>query len=598
MNYMKLLCCYGTSAGFLLVVLAAALLTDASVALAAELDANVLSGGDGMFNSNLKDFLSGMTVAAQIISTIMVALGGLMVATGQESGMKTVWNIMLGAGLAINIGSVLAGLYTPVDYGAGSRPDFHIKVDSSGIDSILAFPQIYHEYTLNGANAMIGPASKLLLVFTAISASIKISLDLISGDKVRYLVELLLQTGAYFFLILNWYGNHGLNIMGSLASGFEQLGYAAGGAGENLVSNNILGNMYTIIMEFFSKVSFDALSPLASLTSLILMLIIACLLALTGLEMFMARIEFWTLAMVTIPLVPFAAFPQTRFLFESALNCMINCAIKVCVIAFLTAMSADVLTDYVDTFTNAKDGSDLMGNFPLYIQALLVSFLLYLVVKKIPDLVTGLLSGRPNLGGSSMKEMAGRAANTAVQTGAVLATGGAGIAKGAAMGGASAAGGRQGFKAAGAALAGGINGAAGAAMSGIGGMAKASLLGDVKGSAGGGLLGGMVQSARTGAELGRNFASGRTATKHFSDIPDSIMQTFGSPEKMIPAYEPKTGKAIYEKDSNGNIIMGTDGKPRQAQVASGRHDGMIGNLKDAAADISSAYKFSGSNRKQ
>ena len=257
------------------------------------------------------------------------------------------------------------------------------------------------QYTRYGARQMIVPAMKLLLILTTVQASVKIALDLITGDKIKYLVEVMLHTSVYAFLILNWYGYNGsLDIMGSLMAGFEQMGYDASGLtvkmaanGQSLVASDTFGNAFQILYYGLSNaVSFS--HPIMSIPSLIMILFMGFLLILTGIEMLMARIEFWTLAMLTIPLIPFAALSMTRFLFQSAINAMLNLAIKVCVIAFITAVSASMLTDYTQAFVSDHDiGTD----FSLLIQGVLISLLLYMIVKKVPELVTSFISGTHSL---------------------------------------------------------------------------------------------------------------------------------------------------------------------------------------------------------
>lgn len=457
----------------------------------------------------------------------MVVLGGINIALNLESANKTVWSICLGAGLALNIGSVLTQAWTPVASIDPATIDFHIDIPSGSefsVDSIMKFPDVYRKYTVAGANYMMGPATKLLLVLTAIGAMIKLSLDLVSGDKVRYFAELILETGVYFFLITNWYGDTGLNIMGTLCAGFEELGQKAGGSGafivtnndvsRGMVSNDILGNSATIFLKSVENGVFSITSPIASIMTGLMLLVILILLILTGIEMFMARIEFWTLAMATIPLIPFAALPQTRFLFTSALNGMMNLAIKVSVIAFISTVSSKILTDYITEF--AKIGKDQAnGNFALYIQALLVAALLYLIIKKIPDLVSSLLSGTPKLEGASMKQMATQAANTAVQAGAAVATGATSVAaSGFKAAGTAAAGGKGGFGQLGA----GLNAAGGAMLTGGKDMMARALIGsknsnDAAGGGGGmrsgGLLSGAYNAVQRGKQMGQQFNSAK-----------------------------------------------------------------------------------------
>ncbi|MBR1695562.1 MAG: conjugal transfer protein TrbL, partial [Selenomonas sp.] len=195
------------SAVFSLLVLTILLSLKGTYAFAADLDTNIISGSSSQFNQYIGDWFTSMQSAARAISTIMVVLGGINIALNLESANKTVWSICLGAGLALNIGSVLTQAWTPVASLDPSAIDFHIDIPSGNefsVDSIMKFPEVYRKYTVAGANYMMGPATKLLLVLTAIGAMIKLSLDLVSGDKVRYFTELMLETGVYFFLITNW----------------------------------------------------------------------------------------------------------------------------------------------------------------------------------------------------------------------------------------------------------------------------------------------------------------------------------------------------------------------------------------------------------
>ncbi|MDY2685765.1 MAG: hypothetical protein SOV43_06295, partial [Selenomonadaceae bacterium] len=69
--------------------------------------------GGANFNDLMAKFYATMTYVGKIISTIMVCLGGLMVATNMDSGHKTVWNAILGVGLALNAGSFLSTAFQP-----------------------------------------------------------------------------------------------------------------------------------------------------------------------------------------------------------------------------------------------------------------------------------------------------------------------------------------------------------------------------------------------------------------------------------------------------------------------------------------------------
>ncbi|MDY2686056.1 MAG: type IV secretion system protein, partial [Selenomonadaceae bacterium] len=538
-------------------------------------------------------------------------LGGLMVATNMDSGHKTVWNAILGVGLALNAGSFLSTAFQPYVPAGGSVTHqdlmfpFTSKEESIDWGNFFGnFTTQLQVYTQEGAVAIMPAAAKLLLLFTAIRVTVQVSLDLISGDKVRYMTMVLLETGAYLFLITNWYGNNGgMNIMGTLMSGFEQLGYTAGGVSDN-PNNSILGSGVNMFLGAYNKYDFDAFSPIASLAGMVCLGAILILLVLTGLEMYMARIEFWIMAMITIPLIPFVALPQTRTFFEKALGAMLNLSIKVSVIAFISAMSTGILKKYVDFF--ATTGEEVVGiSFPVLIQALLVSLLLYLIVKKIPNLVQGLLNGTPQLTGATMKQMAG----TAAKGGAAVATAGASVGKamvnGAVSGGFKAAGMAAAGKtplgtggasrwAAGAAgaLGGGLNAAGGAVARGFGGMAKNALLGSDSssgGGGGGGRNGGLLAPLRDGARIGNMFSDKKQNGDRQPGLigmgknaAESVKGAVMGKDKMKKevSTNPKTGMPKFDPNT---------GLAKTHDVESGRHSGLLGNIKDLRSDALDAF---------
>ena len=356
-----------------------------------------------------------------------------------------------------------------------------------------------------------------------------------------------------------------------------------------------------------------------SIPSLIMILFMGFLLILTGIEMLMARIEFWTLAMLTIPLIPFAALSMTRFLFQSAINAMLNLAIKVCVIAFITAVSASMLTDYTQAFVSDHDiGTD----FSLLIQGVLISLLLYMIVKKVPELVTGLISGNPQLNGATMTSMAKGAAMTGAKVGAAAVTGGAAVAKAGIQGAAAGAG----FKAAGGkglagqalgAVTGGLNGAAGAMAKGMGGLAKNAIMGDNNNQTGGGGGLGIVNAMRQGARLGKNFdnknkegqrmgmfstkdVDGKQSPSVMGSVKKGIQGAINHPETKQVAdmieTPMKDAKGNIMKDADGKDIMkqtpqyNEDGSMKMKTVETGRQAGILGQIHNVKKEVSDTYK--------
>lgn len=514
---------------------------------ASELSTDIGLGGNGSaFQDNLAKTFTSMRTVATIISTIMIALAGCMIAFNVESANKTTWNIILGIGLALNFGSLLAGAYNgylgesgfdtqaPFDYQIRIEQGEDGKVKDNWYDFLQPFTSQYIAYTKSGATAIMPVAAKLLLVLTAISASIKLSMDLISGDKMKFLVQTLLETGLYLFLITNWYG-HGIGIMESLANGFEAIGYKAAGQ-TNIPQGSLITAAVTMFQNGYNACAdaFSLTSPISGLVCIVCLLTMLILLVLAGLEMLMAKIEFFTMAMITIPLIPFVALPQTKFLFERALGAMFNLAVKVCVISFLTAMSSKILQDYVTTFKNIAMGehkAEILQNISLFLQMVVVSLLLFLLIKKIPELVSGLLAGSPSLNGATMTQTAKNITNTGVKAGAAVASGGATLVKEA--GAAAMAGGKMGAGlGAGLEAGGGMAGTlAGAALGGIGGVAMGAAGGLAK-TAAGGMARGAGMAAQAALPINAAKSGIEMANKLFGKVPSTQAQVKDSIQSL------------------------------------------------------------------
>ena len=395
-----------------------------------------LSGGEAgfgtTFQTQLGKLAKSLLSSAQIIAVIMTATAGCMVCFGIEDGKKTFWNWILGIGLAINFGDLILSLWSvqsPTSYTKIEDYKLLLKSeDDPSIDILSPFMRYYIGVIMSGAAVIAPYAVNLTLLLAMIDGAIKVSLDLISGDKVKFLVTTILKVGFYIFLIQSWVGtNSSYQLMPVLSSGFETMGYTAGGAEEmvkayskaspdsniEVQSNQIVTNALNFFNIFWEHAQQQNL--LTILIGLVCVVAAVIILFLTALEMFIVRIEFWTMALLTIPLLSFGVISQLKFLAEKAVGTMFNLAIKIFVVAFIATMSVNILTGLVDNAKEMATSSDFMGNISYFLQVLLYALILFYMTKKIPELVSGLLSGNPSLSGGSMKEMAMSAAKGAVQ---------------------------------------------------------------------------------------------------------------------------------------------------------------------------------------
>lgn len=408
------------------------------------------TGLGGEFDTNLTLLAKGAVKAMHIILIVMTAIAGMMIVFGLEDGKKFIWQVMLGAGLALNFGAFLldTGVWSMADQGAQSavvepfKPKIIEGSDTGGaaqVDQVTILGDFVNHYRdkviTPGAGNITPYCLRLLVILTVVQATWELTMKFMTGDKMQYLISMTLKMGFFMFLMMNW-----IKFMRALMEGFQSLGTKAGGssmaAGGDLISeaaNSIVQVCFKMYAAIYSPMASDgstsAWRVMKTITALqnpglqiIVIIVLAVLvycLFMVALEITMAYIEFYTMALLTIPCLSFGTMGKFNFLTEKAIGCMFNCALKVCVIAFIAIFSKDYLTSLSDELAKSKEPSQ---DLALLLQVLLASFLIYLLTKKIPQLVSGLISGSPQLSGSDMTGALKSAGNTAMSA-ATMATG-------------------------------------------------------------------------------------------------------------------------------------------------------------------------------
>lgn len=404
-------------------------------------------------NDGLLKFVKDLLHLMHPIVTILTAVAGLQIAFGISDGKKTVWNWILGIGLALSFGDfvynsdmfgTIFDKYHDINNTTGATaPALSIKNSAeANADFLSRFYSYYHDdIIMKGATAIEGICIKLLLVLFTINCSMKLALDLISGDKIKFLISEVLKASFYVFLITNWV--QGMHLTGLLSDGFQEIGFIAGGdTGGSLKPDAIWANgVKLLVMMMHVIVDRASIFHIADTLLMVIAFIVSCFcIIMTSIEMFMVRIEFLTMSLLTMPLLAFAVIEQFSFLSQKAIGAVFNLALKCCVIAFLQAIIVPFLTSMINQMQDVsiKAGSDgkISGgtyhsidsataggvgeSFMVWATLILGLVLIYILVTKIPDLVTGLLNGNPTLGGTSMTGVAmGALGGMATTAGAV-----------------------------------------------------------------------------------------------------------------------------------------------------------------------------------
>ena len=171
-------------------------------------------------------------------------------------------------------------------------------------------------------------------------------------------------------------------------------------------------------------------------------LFVCFMLLMICMEMIMAFFEFYTMSLLTIPLLAFGVLPQLKFLADSAIKAMFNLSIKIMCIAFLTGVIATTINDYVKEIVSVNQNASassmwqFVSNFATdvsnSISLCVIVGMMYILVKKMPQLIQGLLQGNPSLSSGDMM---------GTLTGAMNGVGNAAGRVSAAMGGGSGGGG-------------------------------------------------------------------------------------------------------------------------------------------------------------
>lgn len=460
-------------------------LTSASAFAAEKSTTQMLNEGIGIsgFDNILSTMGLELVYNARIIVGILIAASGIMVAFGIDDGKKTMWSAILGIGLALNLGSFLyssLGHYWEASTASQNVGRIEIPViqnekinkqstsqeaqqeakdmatnpstkyedmmtpksgnsaDGAGFHLFRSFISQYVERVIEpGASNLKGILIKLSLAITLIDASLKLSLDLVGGNVVKFLISLALKVGFNIFLIDNWItssfdGN--IKLTQSLCNGFAELGFKAAGKNitvDNLVfaglADGIIKSAYLAFNAFYAGASDIGFLTHTFLCLFATFSLICFFLGMVWLafEMIMAQIEFYTMALLTMMLLPFMMSDHTSFLSRNAISAMFNCAMKVSVIAFLGAAGTSAVGRFFDSASGSFANVQNDNLLSLLLQINMTVFLILFLVIQIPKLIQGLLSGSPSMGASDLVGVAKQGvtlAATAAGVGAGLAS--------------------------------------------------------------------------------------------------------------------------------------------------------------------------------
>lgn len=357
--------------------------------------------------SVLAKLIINISATAKIVSAVMIMVTFLMLAFGELSQTAmTITRIVFSISLLVHIGSIVSStMFATNDITV--NVDANLPANMTSDNFMGNFMDYYIAICKRGAAAL----SKYLYLLTFGFATLDIVWTLAlrpEQDIFKYIFSNVLKIGFFVWLISNWVTGDGL--AHAVSATFEFLAQIAAGQapGTGVTPDQIYNNGYKLM-----STCWEQTLGYAGLTTIGLFVfhlfitvgVIACII-ITSLYLLLARLEFWTMAIMTLILVPFGMLSQTRFLFEKAIGGIFNCSVKIGAISFVSFVVFTILTGLSQSSTNASGFGELL-------RVLLACMVVALMVMKCPTIVQGLITGSPSLSNGDFMAPAQAAARTA-----------------------------------------------------------------------------------------------------------------------------------------------------------------------------------------
>ena len=305
---------------------------------------------------------NGLITSGRAISGIVIAVSGMMWILGANTNLfSSILKFAIGVSIITNIAwFVNSGYFFDLSGFFGTQPAFpsvkDITINLNTSWNFMGVFMVYYERVIIYASSQLMPYSLKLLGFLTILEMVSVLMFKQNGDHFHYLVHSVIKTGVFLFLLANWI-NGSTSIANSIFIFFEDMGIIAtdfpgqvstiGLGDENsstaLVAENILGNaaiiaksafgiddagggggtlngivdtakgVYDVVANGKTNIAGSIANASVSLATIFVLIVTAGCLILT-------RLEFWTMALMALLLIPFGANQHTRFLFERVIG--------------------------------------------------------------------------------------------------------------------------------------------------------------------------------------------------------------------------------------------------------------------------------------
>lgn len=275
------------------------------------------------------------------------------------------------------------------------------------LDSILlTYKNAADKWAAPLANMALNLFYLLALLELAVSASWKLFENGSISDILLVVVRWVMTTGFFLMIINAALGVGPFDPFAEIIiNSFREAGAIAGGGTGGLAPSKIIEDGLLLVSRIVNEIEFSGEGMLLAIMALLIAAIFGVIAAMVTVTL----IEIYLVANAGVILLAFAGNSYTRDFVISYLRYLVSAGMKVMFMYLVVSIGKGILESWVSKYQEL----DMMQTLVLFISSVVLLF----IVKEVPNLVSGLMSGTGS--GGSAQSLGNSAVNTATTAAAV-----------------------------------------------------------------------------------------------------------------------------------------------------------------------------------
>lgn len=275
------------------------------------------------------------------------------------------------------------------------------------LDSILyTYKQAADRWAAPLANLALDLFYLLALLELTVSAMWKLFENGSISDILLVVVRWILTTGFFLMIINAALGVGPFDPFAEIViDSFREAGAIAGGGTGGIRPNDIVEAALNLVSRIFNEIEFSGEGVVLALVGVLIAAIFGIIAAMVTVTL----IEIYLVVNAGVILLAFAGNSYTREFVMSYLRYLVSAGMKVMFMYLVISIGQSIMDSWVETYQEL----DMMQTLVLFISSVILMF----IVKEIPNLVSGLMSGVGS--GGSAQSLGNAAVNTATTAAAV-----------------------------------------------------------------------------------------------------------------------------------------------------------------------------------